>query len=61
MTADRYTKIVLTLIAALLTIIASELATPRAGAQRGDCGAENNPCFITNTSSDALWVRSVDR
>ena len=47
---DRYTKVVLTVIALALVAIVAEQAMPRASAQFGfalGCdGSPNSPCFI---------------
>ena len=45
---DRYTKAVLTVIAASLTAIAIEQAIPAAHAQSAGCtGSSNGPCYVT--------------
>lgn len=43
---DRYTKTVLTIIAAALSIIAFQEITKPATAQMIGCGAGRNPCYI---------------
>jgi uncharacterized protein (DUF779 family) len=44
---DRYTKAVLTVIAAsLLGLLAVQL-TPVAHAQSGGCGSSSSPCYVT--------------
>ena len=45
--SDRYTKAVLTVIAAALVWLAFQGLIPRAGAQMSGCGFEGNPCIIT--------------
>jgi hypothetical protein len=53
---DRYTKAVLTVIAAALMTLAVERIVPGASAQSGGCGdSSQNACFIR--SSDPLEVR----
>ena len=55
---DRYTKIVLTVIAIALGAIATEGAMPRASAQGERCiGDRLGPCYVTNNSSDPLFVK----
>lgn len=44
--ADRYTKIVLTVIAFALVALVAQQAVPRAGAQGLECGSIRNPCHI---------------
>ena len=47
MTADRYTKTVLTVIAMALTTIAIQNFVPSARAQSQSCGADSNtPCYV---------------
>jgi hypothetical protein len=43
---DRYTKIVLTVIAASLVTLAVQQALPRAHALGDACGAPQNPCYV---------------
>ena len=52
---DRYTKIVLTVIAAALAILALENALPRAVAQ-SSCGAAGQPCLVQVVQNGPLWV-----
>lgn len=54
---DRYTKAVLTVIAAALVLIAAQLGTPRATAQFGDgCGEDmRNPCYVATGLNS--WLR----
>ena len=57
---DRYSKIVLTIIAAALSAIAIEQAAPPARAQTGDdagpCGSFWNACYVR--TREPLDVRS---
>ena len=54
---DRYTKIVLTVIAAALTAIAVRQALPPGAlAQNGSCGALANPCYVATPSDRPLLV-----
>jgi hypothetical protein len=43
---DRYTKIVLTVIASTLAILVVQNATRPAIAQGGECGSRRNPCHV---------------
>jgi len=43
---DRYTKIMLTIIAVALVILAAEQMTSRVNAQIDSCGTQQNPCAI---------------
>jgi hypothetical protein len=53
---DRYTKLVLTVIAAaLVALTAIQLTTP-AGAEIGQC-LEDRPCYVVNV----LWNKSSSR
>jgi hypothetical protein len=52
---DRYTKAVLTLIAAALAAIALEAALPRAVAQFA-CGVPAQPCYVLVVQNAPLWV-----
>lgn len=58
MQIDRYTKFVLTIIAAALTALAVQGAVHPASAQMGDgCGSLRNPCYVTQGIADVLTVR----
>lgn len=47
---DRYTKAVLTVIAASLAILAAGTIVPKAGAQIGiGCGGASSPCYIATS------------
>jgi hypothetical protein len=46
--ADRYMKIVFTIIACALTAIAVERVIPNARAQGESCGSSTDPCYVTN-------------
>lgn len=45
---DRYTKAVLTVIAAALTVLCVQNWTSEATAQGSDCGGISRPCAVTN-------------
>lgn len=48
---DRYTKIVLTVIAVALCVIAVQNAVPRARALGNGCGdSSSNPCYVEPAS-----------
>jgi hypothetical protein len=54
---DRYTKIVLTVIAAALVAIAAENLWPAAQAQAPACGsAPQVPCWVANSPKEPLSV-----
>ncbi len=55
---DLYTKTVLTIIAIALVSIALQNTTQPAVARLQNCGTMLDPCHVTNTKSDALWVMS---
>lgn len=57
---DRYTKVVLTVIAVALSGICIGQLTPRAQAQGDGCGRNGNPCYVTNFGGLPLAV-SVTR
>ena len=44
--SDRFTKFMLTIIAAALCAIAAQNTIPSAGAQNRPCGDFHNPCFV---------------
>ena len=54
---DRYSRVVLTIIALALTAIAIEQAIPRAIAYGDTCGSINDPCWIANSKDHTLWVQ----
>jgi hypothetical protein len=43
---DRYTKLVLTVIAGALVVLAGGRALPTASAQPVTCGGPENPCYV---------------
>jgi hypothetical protein len=47
MPTDRYTKLVLTVIAGALVALVVQNAIAPAQAQFGGCGAKAKPCFVT--------------
>ena len=54
---DRYTKAVLTVIAAALVVLVLQNAFPGARAQSGStCGGARNPCYVTATPSDPVFI-----
>ena len=53
---DRYTRAVLTIIAAALVVIAGKGLAPNASAQFGSCGTSANPCVITPDSTINVYV-----
>ena len=61
--ADRYTKVVLTIIALALTILAVRpwMEPAPAVAQGERCGALTNPCYVTTGTSASLNVKIVKR
>ncbi len=48
---DRYTKVILTLIAGALLIIVVQNAVTSSRAGPDGCGSRDNPCFITTASA----------
>ena len=55
---DKYTKLMLTIIAVALSVIAArDLAPTSAVAKAGDCGSINHPCYIDYAGSGGLPVR----
>ena len=67
---DKYTKAVLTVIAAALLGIVAQNAMQPASAQAVPCGAAMAPCsvvitgslhplFVTNTLQSPLWVNAL--
>ena len=57
--SDRYTKAVLTVIAAALVLLAFQGLIPRAGAQMSGCGFEGNPCIITTGPNYILRMQMI--
>ncbi len=58
MLVDRYTKIVLTVIAVALAALAvSQFVPAPVVAQGSSCGSPEDPCYVTNRGIDALWTR----
>ena len=53
---DRYTKIVLTIIAAALVGLLVRGVAPGAKAESPICGTALEPCFVTNVDTKPLWV-----
>ncbi len=47
---DRYTKIVLTVIATALVGLVAQNALGPANAQRGACGSSIDPCYVTSSA-----------
>ena len=56
---DRYTKIVLTIIASALAVLALEQAVPKAVALGDGCGGINNPCYVKAADAFGLEVNVV--
>ena len=55
---DAYTKLLLTVIAVALSVIAFRLTVPNASAALGSCGdVPSNPCFVDAASINGLKVR----
>ena len=52
MPTDRYTKIVLTVIAGALVALEAQNAIAPAQAQRGMCGGRGDPCYV---AQDGTW------
>jgi len=46
---DRYTKVVLTVIAIALSVIAARLSVPSAMALGDGCGSYSDPCNVTGS------------
>ena len=58
---DRYTKAVLTVIAAALVALVVQNAAPDASAQiQARCGDRFKPCYVTTGHSDVLRVTIVE-
>lgn len=58
---DRYTKVVLTVIAVSLVALVCQNLSTTASAQNDSCGTAKNPCFVTASSKQPVWVLSVQR
>jgi hypothetical protein len=57
MMTDRYTKTVLTIIAAALTALVIQNQFPLAKAQTGEsCGNPKTPCYVTSSPKLPVWV-----
>jgi hypothetical protein len=56
---DGYTKLVLTVIALALVMLAVRpwVEPQPVGAQRGGCGNSKSPCFVTTSVLDPLRVQ----
>ena len=55
---DKYTKVVLTLIAASLLILVMEGLVPKASALPTSCGDDNHhPCFVVAADTNNFFVR----
>jgi hypothetical protein len=57
MTIDRYTKVVLTVIAVALSVIAINGAIPKASALGEPCGGLGSPCYVSNFGGLPLTVK----
>jgi len=58
---DRYTKVILTVIAVALSAIALKMPTGgRAMALDGECGSFSNPCYVDTPNSYGLKVYIKD-
>lgn len=56
---DGYTKVILTVIALALSVIALEALTSSAGAQlENSCGSPSMPCYVINNPVDAIFVQT---
>jgi hypothetical protein len=53
---DRYSKIVFTVIAGALVVLATQSFIGNTRAQSGDCGGAANPCYVINTQTSPLFV-----
>ena len=58
---DRYTKTVLTVIAAALVAIVFQNVSTIAFAQTDACGSSKNPCYVVSTAKQPGWTLSVAR
>lgn len=56
MVSDRYTKIVLTVIAAALMMIVAQNATREATAQTSQQCPAMSPCYVVNTAGVPLYI-----
>ncbi len=57
---DRYTKTMLTIIAAALVCLAVQGVVPSAKAARDTCGELLNPCYVTNDNARPLTVTRAE-
>lgn len=55
MAVDMYTKVVLTIIAVSLTVIAFDRTDRPANAQTSNCGDWNNPCYVVGVHPKNSW------
>jgi hypothetical protein len=59
---DRYTKIVLTVIAlALVALVLRPALEPQVATALSECGSFSNPCYVTTRSGDSVNVKIVTR
>jgi hypothetical protein len=57
---DRYTKAVLTVIAAVLVVLVAQNSTrPTVAQSAAACGSNFNPCYVTNHLIDGLTPLTV--
>ena len=59
--SDRYTKGVLTVIAAALVALVFQNVSTIALAQNESCGSSKNPCYVVSTAKQPFWVLAVAR
>jgi hypothetical protein len=55
---DRYTKAVLTVIAAALVVLAVERVMPVASAQSSACGVSRDPCYVMTAPGDFVSIEN---
>jgi hypothetical protein len=59
---DRYTKVILTIIAlALVALVLRPVLEPRVASAVSECGTFSNPCYVTTRSGDSVNVKIVTR
>jgi hypothetical protein len=58
---DRYTKAMLTVIAASLTALVFQNVSTIAFTQNEPCGSSKNPCYVVSTAKQPVWTLSVAR